>query len=301
MILLTQAVDSFLSYCSAERMYSTHTIDRYGLALRQFCESLAEFNDLERLELSSITTNDVRPFLGWLNDKGMDKRTLRMKLSAVKSFFAFCLKRGYIQSNPAKGIPSPKIERRLPSFLQPNEVKVLMESFDKTTHIGLRNSALAELLYSSGLRISEALQLDIETIDRYEMTVRVVGKGSKVRVVPISKTAMKVIDEYISQRNQFAPLQTEKALFLSDKGIRMTATQAWKVIHTAMNGITEAKQKSPHVLRHSFATHLLDNGADIKAVSDMLGHASLSTTQVYTHVSIERLKQAYKKSHPRSE
>lgn len=301
MILLSEAIDVFLSYCSDERMYSAHTIDRYGLALRQFSDSMMDITTVDKLELTSITTNDIRPFLGWLHDRGMDKRTLRMKLSAVKSFFTYCLKRGYIQSNPAKSIPSPKIERRLPSFLQPNEVKVLMESFDRATHIGLRNSALAELLYSSGLRISEALQLDVETIDRYEMTVRVIGKGSKVRIVPITKTAMKVIDEYISLRYQFAPLQSETALFLSDKGKRMTATQAWKIIHNAMNGITEAKQKSPHVLRHSFATHLLDSGADIKAVSDMLGHASLSTTQVYTHVSIERLKQAYKKSHPRSE
>ena len=181
------------------------------------------------------------------------------------------------------------------------EIEMLMQKFDQNTPEGSRDAALTELLYGCGLRISEALQLNINSIDKSAMTVRVLGKGSKERVVPMGRKAMEAIGVYQKLRAELCKSELEKALFVDAKGRRLSATQAWRIIRDAMTGITESKQKSPHVLRHSFATHLLDNGADIQAVSEMLGHASLSTTQVYTHVSVERLKAAYKQSHPKAE
>lgn len=299
---LHEALRLFLQYCEIERGHSPHTVERYRLALEQFHDSLVElYGEIPPLE--QLRTEDVRPFLGWLHDKGMEKKTLRMKLSAVKSFFRFCAKRGLIERNPATLVSAPKTEKRLPSFLQQQEVTMLMEKFDRSSPEGSRDAALAELLYGCGLRISEALQLDTNSIDRIAMTVKVRGKGSKERVVPVGKQAMLAIDHYLTRRMAVIQGQhsAEQALFITAKGKRLRASQAWRIIHNAMQDITEAQQKSPHVLRHSFATHLLDNGADIQAVSEMLGHASLTTTQVYTHVSVERLKAAYKQAHPRAE
>ena len=175
-----------------------------------------------------------------------------------------------------------------------------MEKFDRQTPEGSRGAALAELLYSSGMRISEALQLDITSIDRTTMTVRVIGKGSKTRLVPIGSPSLDAIETYMNHRHLYITNESESALFVSNSGKRLSSSQAWRIINSAMKGVTESKQKSPHVLRHSFATHMLDNGADIQSVSELLGHASVSTTQIYTHVSIERLKQAYKQAHPKA-
>ncbi|MBX7154529.1 MAG: tyrosine recombinase XerC [Bacteriodetes bacterium] len=296
---LQEAISAFLQYCQVERAYSAHTTERYRLALAQFYECVMESYE-QQPNVDAITNKDVRPFLGWLHDKGMDKKTLRMKLSALKSFFKFCTKRGYCERNPTVGITAPKVDKRLPSYIQQREVEHLMEKFDRNTAVGSRGAALAELLYSSGMRISEALQLDIDSINRTNTTVKVIGKGRKPRIVPLGIPSLNAIDTYLEKRNHFKPDFNEKALFVSNSGTRLSSSQAWRIINSAMKGVTESKQKSPHVLRHSFATHMLDNGADIQSVSELLGHASISTTQIYTHVSIERLKQAYKKAHPKA-
>ncbi|MFA6572382.1 MAG: tyrosine-type recombinase/integrase, partial [Bacteroidota bacterium] len=197
-------------------------------------------------------------------------------------------------------VSTPKTDKKLPSFLLQNEVVNLCESFDTSTPIGARNLALTELLYSSGLRISEALQLNTEDINSSNKIVKVLGKGRKERIVPIGEKAMTALQNYLKLRQKIHKELGENALFLSAKGKRMNTVGAYRVIHNAMQSVTESPQKSPHVLRHSFATHMLDNGADIQSVSEMLGHASLSTTQIYTHVSVERLKETYKKSHPKA-
>jgi len=233
-------------------------------------------------------------------DSGNKKSSLRLKIAAVKSFFKFCQKKGLTDKNPASLIPTPKREKKLPSFLLQNEIREIIENINEDEPVSLRNKALTELLYSSGLRISEALQLNVFDINFSNKSVKVLGKGRKERIVPIGNKALQSIQNYIQQRSNFKPDINEKALFLSKRGSRMNAVNAWRVINKLMREHTEAPQKSPHVLRHTFATHLLDNGADIQSVSEMLGHASLSTTQVYTHVSIERLKDAYKKAHPKA-
>ena len=299
-MLLSHATTDFLSALATERAASPHTITAYRIALEQFRRYMMEAWGSEPA-VEDVAEADIRPFLGWLHDAGLAKRSLRMKLAAVKSLFAHLVRSGVLQRNPASLVATPRAERKLPSFLREGEAEALVMAFDTTTPQGLRDRALCELLYGSGLRISEALQLDVGDIDVGSRTVKVLGKRSKERIVPVTSVAIAAIDDYLTQRAAFAPLPSERALFLGDRGARMTSTSAYRNIKRLLRGVTEASRKGPHMLRHSFATHLLDNGADLTAVSDMLGHASLSTTQVYTHVSVERLKDAYRNAHPKAQ
>ncbi len=299
MVHLPAAMRLFLEYCEIERGYSPRTVDGYRLALEQFAECLREFYGEFPL-LEAITVQDVRTFPGWLHDKGHSNNTLRMKIAAVKSFFKFCVKKRLAAHNPAAMMISPKHNKKLPSFLQKEEIAELMQSFDTATPKGLRNAAIAELLYSCGLRVSELIGVNVDSISLQERTVRVLGKGNKERIVPIGQKAVDALERWLLKRHAFAVPESGKAVFLSVRGKRIGAAEVYRIINASLKRVTEARQKSPHVLRHSFATHLLDNGADIYAVSQMLGHASLSTTQIYTHVSIDRLKQSYKQSHPRA-
>lgn len=295
-----RAISTFLSDLEVEKGSSNHTVTAYRIALEQFAAYFEEMFE-EQPDVTDITDQEIRPFLGWLHDKGLTKRSIRMKLAAVKSMFKYLVRTGVINSNPSRVVASPKMEKKLPSFLQQSEAESLSAAFDTTTVHGLRDRALCELLYGSGLRVSEALQLNVDDIDPRARTVRVLGKRSKERVVPVTRTSVEAITAYRKLRHELLVSADEEALFVGDRGGRLTPSSAYRIVKRALGPITEAQRKSPHVLRHSFATHLLDNGADLKAVSDMLGHASLSTTQVYTHVSVERLKEAYLKAHPRSE
>lgn len=294
------AIRAFLEYCEIEKDFSKHSLESYRLAMSNlydyFCEEFEEIPDINK-----ISTNDLRPFLGWLHDRGLKKNSLRMKVSAVKSFFKFCHKRDYISKNPATMLHTTKKDKKLPSFLVEKEVDNMFAQFDSSDPIGARNLALCELIYSAGLRINEALQINAGSINLKSRVIKVLGKGSKERIVPFGSKAQEALENYLQLRHALLKDISENALFLTKHGKRLSHSSAYKMVNSAMKGITESKQKSPHVLRHSFATHLLDNGADIKAVSDLLGHASLSTTQVYTHVSIERLKEAYQKAHPKAE
>jgi site-specific recombinase XerD len=296
---------AFLTYCEVERAYSVLTVSTYSYALEQFADYLHELYS-EYPDLASITTTDVRAFTGWLHDKGHSNTTIAKYLASVKSLFRFAQKKLLIVKNPTAAVPTPKKEKKLPSVLQMKEVAATINTFDTANTTGIRNKALSELLYSSGLRVGELTGLNLGDFNGIDRTVRVVGKGGKERIVPVGKAAAEALHSWLSVRSEFAihtcndDNNDKSAFFLTPKGKRMSSSGVYAVVHNAMRHTTEAKQKSPHVLRHSFATHLLDNGADITAVSQMLGHASLSTTQVYTHLSIEGLKASYAQAHPRS-
>ena len=296
---IENSIDLFLTYCRVEKNYSLKTIETYSIALNDFCNYLKDEIE-DNPEIDDISINDIRPFLGWLSDNGKGKTTIKLKISAVKSFFKFLKRKSYLDKNPSVMVISPKKSKKLPSFLLKNEVESLMNSFDDTDIKQLRTHALIELIYSSGLRISEALGLEINSIDFANKCVKVLGKGNKERIVPLGAKAIESLNKYKSERKELLKSETTNALFIDNNGKQLNPRNAYTLIHNAMMGITESKKKSPHILRHSFATHLLDNGADIQSVSEMLGHASLSATQVYTHVSIERLKDAYKKAHPKA-
>jgi len=294
-----KAIESFFSYCEIEKNYSPLTIEAYKNALNEFYNYfIIEFETEPNIEL--IDADDIRPFLGYLHDKGNAKSSLRLKISAVKSFYKYAKKQGFIKSNAASTISTPKAEKKLPSYLLENEVNNLLESIDKDDPISLRNKALIELIYSCGLRISEALSIKISDLNFNDKVIKVLGKGKKQRIIPIGKEAIKSLEFYLKVRHNLSTHLNNNSLFLVNNGKTLNYHSAYRMIKKMMQGHTNSPQKSPHVLRHSFATHLMDNGADINSVSEMLGHSSLSSTQIYTHISIERLKDAYKNAHPKA-
>ncbi len=296
---LHKTLQEFIKYCENEKNFSGHTVTNYVIALGQFYDYISE-DFPSPLMIEELSTTDIRPFAGWLHDTGLGKNSIRMKLSVIKSFFKFCYKKGICESNIASGLIMPKKEKKLPSFLLKNEAVSLMEIFDGEKFTDKRNKALCEIIYSSGLRISEALNLKLNEVNFESKALRITGKGNKERIVPFGDAATLAIKEYIKFRLSLKSGSKCEYMFITKSGRKLDSSQAYRAINAAMKKVSGVEQKSPHVLRHSFATHLLDNGADIKSVSELLGHASLSTTQVYTHVSVERLKEAYKKAHPRA-
>ncbi len=296
---LKEAINGFLAYCELERNYSPNTIESYRYTLGQFFDFLSDTGQPCN-DISTINTRNIKSFIGSLYDNGYKKISLKLKISAIKSFFKFLKKRELLDKNPAAGIPIPKADKKLPSFLMTDEITELMNTPNSGKPLELRNMALIELLYSSGMRISEALNLNMNQIDFSNKIVKVMGKGRKERIVPIGSKAIESLKRYSSVRGTLIKNKSENAFFLSARGFRMNPVDAYRVVNKALKLVSNTSKKSPHVLRHTFATHLLDNGADIQSVSEMLGHSSLSATQVYTHVSIDRLKKAYKKSHPKA-
>lgn len=289
-------LDEFIRYCSVERQYSPRTVEAYFDALHTFDIFLGK-----DINIQHIRVQDIRMFIGELHSEGYAINSIRQKLASVKSFFRFAVKREYIESNPASIVVSPKKAKKLPSFLQPQEVINLLAVFDCTTIEGLRNYAMIEMLYGSGLRVSELCSLQLQSVQCHDSTLRITGKGGKDRIVPMTTSSQQALRLWLHHRPKYTSMTyPTELLFIRSSGKQMTPSAVYKIVHRAMLGITESSQKSPHILRHSFATHLLDNGADIHSVSQMLGHASLSTTQIYTHVSVERLRQSYNKAHPRA-
>jgi site-specific recombinase XerD len=294
---LNTSIEKFIAYLQVEKGFSHNTIDTYLTALTQFEEFLVEAFGTE-IDVTVLDADDISPYLGYLHDKGLKKTSLRLKISAVKSLFKFLYKKGLIESNPASSIILPKKEKKLPNYMQIKEVDALLNNFDEGTFEGIRDKALIDLIYCCGLRISEALQLQVSQIDLSGKALKVIGKGNKERYIPIGSKTVETIRMYENIRKGLP--NRSKSLFIKVDGSQLDRFAAYKLINRAMKSVTNIKQKSPHTLRHSFATHLLDNGADICSVSEMLGHSSLSTTQVYTHLSIERLKNAYKNAHPKA-
>lgn len=294
------ATRHFLEYCELERDYSPATIEAYRVALDQLAESMRDYFGAFP-EVQDISVPALRSFLGWLHDKDYGAASLRAKIAAVKSMFAFCHKRGIIPTNPALMISSPKAPKKLPAFLQSDEAAAAMQHpTDNDNKHAIRDAAIMEMLYGCGLRVSELVGLSIRDIDMHELVVKVTGKGGKQRIVPLGDIARDAVTAWLALRPTYNPEKNNTSVFLSARGLRLNPVEVWRVVRKALEHTTESPRKSPHVLRHTFATHLLDNGADIHAVSTMLGHASLSTTQVYTHVSVERLKSAYKQAHPKA-
>lgn len=296
---ILEAKDKFLGFLESSKGYSPKTLSTYGRALDDFYDYFyEEFG--ARPQIGEICADDIKPFIGKLHDSGLSRNSIRLKISAVKSFFKFCYRRKLIESNPASGVATPKKAKKLPQFLQREEAAATLDSISNETAEGARDAALFELLYGSGLRIAEALSLKVKSADMRSGVIKVLGKGSKERIVPLTSRSIEAIQAYLKLRDSLAERIETDLLFINKRGKPLTANAAWRITKKLMTGNTECEKKSPHVLRHSFATHLLDAGADIRSVSEMLGHASLSTTQVYTHLSVEKLKQTYKLAHPKA-
>ena len=287
-----QPVERFLRYLSAERNASAYTSSNYALDLNQF------FRFLGRRSVSAITPLDIRRFVAHLSTQQSSRRTIARKLSCLRSFFRFLCREGRLSHNPAAAIPTPRLEKRLPSFLDEQQITRLLETPPTKKWQGLRDRALLEALYSTGMRVGELSGLNLEDLDEISGTVIVRGKGKKERLCPIGETALKAIRGYLAKRPK--KLRVPYALFVSQKGTRLTVRQVDRLLAQYVRLAQLPASISPHSLRHSFATHLLDRGADLRSVQELLGHASLSTTQIYTHITPQRLKKVYDQAHPRA-
>lgn len=293
--LLDQQIQQFTAYLHTERDVSPHTLAAYRSDLAQ----LLVFAVREKGE--GVSAQDVdhlflRRYLAGLS-KDTRKSSIGRKLAAIRSFFRFLLRRGTIVKNPAELIATPKKEQRLPFHLDIDQATSLMETPNDDQKYALRDRAILELLYSSGLRVSELTGLNIGELDLAAGMVRVTGKGGKERIVPVGSRALEALQEYLDQRSD----DTAKgALFLNTRGGRINRRSVARIVDAHVMRIAAFKRISPHTLRHTFATHMLEGGADLRAIQELLGHASLSTTQKYTHVSIDRLMEVYDKAHPKA-
>jgi integrase/recombinase XerD len=292
---LEEALREFISYASAERGLSPNTLSAYRRDLTDYTSFL---ESLGRGGPDDVTHDDITAFLQRQWAKGYAASTVARKVAAIKTFHKFLAREGLSSRLPTELLPTPKKPRRVPDVLSVDEVTRLLEQPMAPGAAGQRDRALLEILYGCGLRVSEALALDLEDVDFKRGFVRVLGKGSKERVVPVGGAASEALLAYVNGgRKESARRRNDSALFLNLRGSRLGRKGAWKLIkaYTTRAGL----QAHPHTLRHSFATHLLEGGADLRAVQEMLGHADIGTTQIYTHVSRRRLREVYKKAHPR--
>ncbi|MDP2927597.1 MAG: tyrosine recombinase XerC [Candidatus Omnitrophota bacterium] len=283
-------IEKFVRYLEIEKNYSAHTVINYKLDLQGFNKFIAG------TELEKIDYLDLRKYLAVLKEKNFANRTVARRLSALRSFFRFLCREGYIKTNPILMLSSPKCEKHLPSFMTEDEVVRLIESaFAKTPKdlLGLRDRAILEVFYSSGLRISELVGLNLEDIDFISGILKIRGKGKKERIVPIGETALAAVRKYLEKRKKQAD-----ALFLNNHQRRLTTRGVRFLVVKYINASGIKPGVSAHTFRHSFATHLLNHGADLRTVQELLGHASLSSTQIYTHLTTDKLKSVYDKAHP---
>lgn len=294
---LSAARDEFLEYLKSERRYSPRTIQSYGRDLEAFFDFLKECGSLPQLD--QVTRETLRAFLAdSVSEKEHDPRTVARQASCLRSFFAYHFRRRNISSSPADSLTTPKRGKPLPTVLTLKEVESILDAPDKSTLNGLRDAAIMELFYSTGLRLSELTGLRHNMLDFQESVARVVGKGSKTRYVMLGEIAQKALRAYFSHP-EYCSSGHNDFCFPGEKGKSLSNRTIQRMISSYAAAAGVDKHVTPHVFRHSFATHLLDNGADLRSVQTMLGHASIGTTQIYTHVTIERLKEVYDKTHPR--
>lgn len=302
---MQEQITSFLQHLRGERNYSPHTLASYEDDLRQFSEFLSRhFADIIFFP-DLIDRLTIRSFLNDLIEQDFSRRSVARKLACLKTFFRYLTKAHVVQTNPALNIQAPRLTKSLPTVLAESVIDDLLSQPDITDPIGIRDRAILETFYGTGIRLSELIGLQWGDIDFHEGTIKVTGKGSKQRIVPLGRKASAALREYVSVRTKMvgAPFKDEthgEKVFITKRGKPLSPKGVNVLVNGYIGKVSEIKKKSPHVLRHSFATHLLDRGADLRAVKELLGHESLSTTQVYTHVSVERLKKVYAQAHPKA-
>ncbi|WP_020468380.1 tyrosine recombinase XerC [Zavarzinella formosa] len=298
---MEQALADFLRHLGLEKNASAHTVKSYREDLTQ----AVEFFTLKggpALRPEQITTRLVRAFLAWLHDKGYSRATISRRIAAVRSWAKFLCRQGILEKNPAEGLRGPKLDRQLPHFLGREDIGRLLSSPDGSTALGLRDRAILETLYSAGLRVSELVGLQLEDLDLAEGITTVRGKGKRERLAMLGVDALRAIAAWLESRS--AMLETigrrTEAVFVNKNGTRLSTRSVGRLLLKYLQQTGLDARTTPHTLRHSFATHMLDAGADIRGVQELLGHKNLTTTQIYTHVSTQRLQESYRKAHPRA-
>lgn len=288
----------FKKYLLQERNYSEHTIINYEIDLRDF-EEFMEYEDITKLD--EVNYKLARKYLTFLHDRKYSKTTLARKISSLRTFYNFLSSKNYVKENPFLLLTLPKKDKKIPKFFYPQEIEELYNSIDVSDPLGERNLAIVELLYGSGLRVSELCSLELKDIHFKQNLIYVFGKGSKVRVVPMTRYSVEALQNYLNNGRKQLLMKSKsntETIFLNHRGNRLTTRGVRDILNRIIENTVKITNISPHMLRHSFATHLLDNGADIRSVQELLGHSQLTTTQIYTHVSKEKLKQVYMNTHP---
>jgi integrase/recombinase XerC len=293
-------IQKFLDYLRFEKRYSQHTIISYQNDLEQFFAFLSQYGEME---INAITASFIRSWLAELKGEKISSKSINRKISTLKSFFKFLMKQEVLKQTPMTTIVSPKINRRLPAFVEEKGTEMLFSSDFSDVEfednwIGRTDKLILTLFYNTGMRLSELINLKERDIDADYSQIKVLGKGNKERIIPVSKKLINDIKNYINEK----PVKLEGIgeVFVNEKGKALYAKYVYKTVKDYLDKVTTIEKKSPHVLRHTFATHLMNNGADLNAVKELLGHASLAATQVYTHNTIDKLKDIHKKAHPKA-
>lgn len=295
---MTEFLTLFKAYLVNERHYSDHTITSYFNDLHQFEHFLKSDLEQSEIHVEHINKFMIRSFISHLMDEKYSKRAIARKLASLRSFFNYLALSEAISSNPAKLIPSPKLEKSLPKFFHQDELNTVLNQLKPVDLESSRAKAILELFYSTGIRLSELINIKQSDFDAHGKTIRVFGKGSKDRIIPLGNSALNAVRAYSKFKMEQENSQ-ENFLFLTDKGKKIYPSFVQRLIKKYLAKLNNT-HTTPHTLRHSYATHMLDNGADLRAIKDLLGHENLSTTQIYTHVSKDKLKQSYTLAHPRA-
>lgn len=300
---LEEGITLFLDYLHKERNYAEHTLKSYRCDLQQFARFLYPRVEDLRLPLRAVQRQQVGAFIAELEEKDLKASTVARKLAALRSFFRYLCREKVLAANPAGAVASPLVERSLPRHLPVAQVSAAIESPSSERFSGVRDRAILEVFYGGGIRLSELVALNLSSLDMDEGTIKVLGRGRWERIAPIGAKAQEALKIYLQRRAEVLldfdmALVDAGALFLNGRGKRLGRRTVQRIVERYLSAVSEADSLSPHLLRHSFATHLLDAGADLVAVKELLGHATLTTTQVYTEVSLERLQAIYAKAHP---
>lgn len=300
MISLDNQAEEFLAQLRVNRNYSLHTIESYGLDLQQFSQFLTEAGLTELEEIDYLL---FRSYLAKLREDDLARSSIARKLSCLRSFFKYLCRQGKLSKNPILTIATPKREKRLPDFFYPDEVNALLELPDRSKPLGLRDAAILELFYSSGIRLNELITLTVNKLDLSQGYVRVLGKGAKERLAPLGGAACRTIIRYLQEVRPLllaAGSDQEERLFLNYRGTALSGRSVQRMFSKYLEQLALNRKLSPHSLRHTFATHLLENGADLRVVQELLGHVDLSSTQIYTHLTKQRIRSVYLNNHPRA-
>jgi len=290
-------IRDFLKYILLEKRYSKHTSESYTNDLRQFQDFLQKYQNSDSIFWQRVDRKVIRYFLAYLQEQNYSRRTIARKLATVKSFFKYLVREEILKKNPALSVKMPRYEKKLPEYISLTEMDRLFKTSKSGTFEELRNLAMLELFYGSGIRLSELINLKTVDIFFEENLIRVIGKGNKERIIPFGENAKQILIKYLEIRPQYANKNVDN-VFVLKNGNQMYPMAVQRIVKKYLSDISDIHIKSPHVLRHTYATHLLNAGAGIRVVKDLLGHENLSTTQIYTHLSVDHLKSVYNQAHP---
>lgn len=290
-------IENFMEYLIVEKNASLHTINNYKRDIHDFVEYMKQ---QIIIDFAAVSYFQIRDYLSLLHKKEYNRRTIARKCSSLRSFYRFLMREGYTSINPMTLVTTPKLDKRLPQYFYPQDLEPLFLIPDSSEKLGQRNLAILEVLYASGMRVSELVGLNVEHIDLDVGLALVFGKGAKERYVPLGQFALDALEQYIQDGRNSLNTQGEQALFLNYRGGRLTDRSIRRILTQLIDQTSINQHITPHKLRHTFATHLLEGGADLRTVQELLGHVNISTTQIYTHISNERLREVYRRAHPRS-